>query len=791
MAKCDLQVHSRFSNRPNEWILRRLGIPESYTQPRAVYEKAKAKGMDFVTITDHDTIEGGLEIAEHSDVFLSEEVTACFPDGVKFHLLVWDINENQHREIQAIKNDLLALVAYLGEKKIAHGVAHPLVGVDKNFSVKHFEKLLLLFRTFEGINGLRNPLANEVLQACLASLTPEKIQELANRHNLVPIGAEPWQKTLIGGSDDHGGLFIAQAYTETLQSVGSKAEFLKALYEGRVKPQGQGSSVQIFASGIYNTAQHFIRDHLDKKAPLYANLLSKMVERFLAGKNPAVFSFKEKIGLITDTIRHGQVFSLLKLGSSIPKEFADFFKQPDLKERLDFIMRSEVLPERRAFFVASEITNYVGYRLFKQAIDRMYAGDFLGGFQAVSALFPIAGTLLPYLAAFQTLFANRRFLEQVVSDFPDGTVKSLKISKRAWFTDTLDDVNGVARTIRTMTKYAQLQGYDLTVITSRTEVEKEEIQLKNFRPVGEFEVPEYRIQRLSFPPILEMLDYILRENFSEIIISTPGPVGLVGLMVAKMFGLKVSGIYHTDFPQYVKILSEDDAMESLTWKYMEWFYGQMDVIYSNSRYYRDLWEARGISAGKLKILPRGLDTDLFNSKHRDSNYWVRRGLKDRVALYVGRISKEKDLDLLPEIAKNLEKRNCKISWALVGDGPYRKELQTKMPQAVFTGVLAGQELGVAYASADFFIFPSTTDTFGNVITEACSSGLPVIVSDKGGPKELVKLGIPGKICKAREAISFAEALEACCKNPAQFTKPNLTILQGWDEAAKRFWKGSD
>ena len=145
MAKCDLQVHSRFSNRPNEWILRRLGIPESYTLPRVIYEKAKAKGMDFVTITDHDTIEGNLEIAECSDVFLSEEVTACFPDGVKFHLLIWGIHESQHQEIQTLKHNVIELVSYLKEKNLVHGVAHPLVGIDKNFSVEHFEKLLLLF----------------------------------------------------------------------------------------------------------------------------------------------------------------------------------------------------------------------------------------------------------------------------------------------------------------------------------------------------------------------------------------------------------------------------------------------------------------------------------------------------------------------------------------------------------------------------------------------------------------------------------------------------------------------
>ncbi|MBX7158213.1 MAG: glycosyltransferase [Verrucomicrobiae bacterium] len=791
MAKCDLQVHSRFSDRPPEWILRRLGMPESYTLPETIYQKAKAAGMDFVTITDHDTLQGGLEIADRKDVFLSEEVTTHFPDGVKVHILVWGLNEEQHREISTVKNNIFDLIDYLNQKKLAHGVAHPLVSVDGKLTVDHFERLLLLFQNFEGINGLRNPFANEVLQACLVALTSEKIQKLADKHNISPRIQEPWRKSLFGGSDDHGGLFIARAYTETSSSAKTVDDFLAALQNGQFSACGEGGSIQVFASGIYHTAHRFVNDYLQKRAPLYASLLGKMVERFLEGKNPTIFSFKEKVGLVADTIRHGQVFSLLKLGNSIPKDFSDFFKRPDLKQRLDEVMRSESLPERRAFFVASEVSNYLGYRLFKQTIDRMNSGDFLGALQSASTLLPVATTVLPYFVAFQSLFSNRRFLEQVSREFCHENSGVLQNNKRAWFTDTLDDVNGVARTIRTMTRHVRELGHDLTVVTSRTETGESEFFIHNFRPIGEFEIPEYRIQRLSFPPILEMLDYVQKEKFSEIIISTPGPVGVVGLMAAKMFGLPVSGIYHTDFPQYVKILSEDDAMETLTWNYMQWFYGQLDIIYSNSRYYRDLWEARGIASNKLKIFPRGLDTDLFHEKHRNATYWKSKGLQNKVVLYVGRISKEKDLDLIPDIASELRERKCSVSWAFVGDGPFREELQQRMPQAVFTGVVTGEELGIAYASADLFLFPSTTDTYGNVIVEACAAGLPVIVSDVGGPKELVKSGIPGVICAKRNVKQFADAIENWSKNPPKFERPNLAILNGWQEAAKKFWTKED
>src|SRR5207245_6821872 len=97
-------------------------------------------------------------------------------------------------------------------------------------------------------------------------------------------------------------------------------------------------------------------------------------------------------------------------------------------------------------------------------------------------------------------------------------------------------------------------GKDLIVVVSRNELSLTGIPIKNFPPIGEFELPEYELQKLSFPPILQMLDYVQREGFTEIIISTPGPVGLTALLAAKMLTLQTSGIYHTDFPHYIRIL---------------------------------------------------------------------------------------------------------------------------------------------------------------------------------------------------------------------------------------------
>jgi len=242
-------------------------------------------------------------------------------------------------------------------------------------------------------------------------------------------------------------------------------------------------------------------------------------------------------------------------------------------------------------------------------------------------------------------------------------------------------------------------GEDITILTSRPGFTPE-AGVVNFQPVGVFTIPEYDLQKLSFPPILEVVDHVAQRGYTELILSTPGPMGLAGLMAANILGLRTSAIYHTDFPQYARFLSEDDPLvEGIAWNYMHWFYSQMDRVYVNSQTYLDRWVEKGLPRSKLAILPRGLDTKLFSTAHRKSDFWVQRGAKGKVALYVGRISKEKELEFLSRVAVEVQKRGG-ITFAFVGEGPFLAELKQKIPQGIFTGVLHNEELGQAYASAE-------------------------------------------------------------------------------------------
>ena len=751
--------------------------------------------MDYVTITDHDSIAGCLEIAHLPRTFISEQVTTYFPhDGCKLHILLWGISEQQHHEIERVCENIFDLQRYLQDAEIAHAVAHPLYSVNGKLEATHLEQLILLFKHFEGINGLRDALLSDLAQTLFHQLTPEKIDELTNRHGLEPTHPEPWKKILIGGSDDHGGQFVASAFTET-PAAASVEKFLQLIRNGACNACGHGGTPLILSHGFYNTVARFIQDRFHEKLGPGGALLEKMFSRFMEGRDPTEFTLKEKTEFVVQGVLSGKIFEFVKPANvSLWKELSGYFARPDVKAKLAAQLDKVSEPERRTFLMANMVAEQLAFRFFNKFVQQISSGNMVESMQALSAIAPILVILTPYIYGFHSQAPSRKWLRTVFKELTGEIPLALQNRKRAWFTDTLDDVNGVATTIRKMTAAGAAAGKELVVVASRSDLHLTGIPIKNFPPIGEFELPEYELQKLSFPPILQMLDYVQREGFTEIIISTPGPVGLTALLAAKMLNLQTSGIYHTDFPQYIRILTEDGFLESVAWRYMHWFYGQLDTVFVNSEEYRQSWIKRGFDPAKLKILPRGLDTELFHPARHDSVFFEKFGARNGEVrlIYVGRISREKDLDVLAAAYRRLRKEGLPVQLFVVGHGPYSDALAKSLPEAFFTGYLRGTELATAYASAHIFVFPSTTDTFGNVILEAQASGLPVVVSDSGGPKELVEHKANGLITKSHDIEDFARAIRALVTDVAlreRMAKSarNSVTHRSWPNAFAKFW----
>lgn len=334
-------------------------------------------------------------------------------------------------------------------------------------------------------------------------------------------------------------------------------------------------------------------------------------------------------------------------------------------------------------------------------------------------------------------------------------------AKMALFTDTIKEINGVAITIKRMIETSKQRGVDLTVLACNNQEAGLKNGIMNFRPVGEFAIPEYPEMHLSFPPVLEVLDYVERGGFTRIHASTPGPLGLLALFISRLIDLPISATYHTDIPQYVKSLAEDVFLEGAAWSYIIWFYNQMDAVMVPSESTKNQLLEKGLSPEKIKPLPRWVDTGVFSPSKKDPDVWEKYGLDGEVKfLYVGRLSREKNLELLAEAFMETVRRGFGADLVMVGDGPYRAELEKRLEgyPVLFTGFLEGEDLSVVYASSDVFVFPSLTDTFGNVMLEAQASGLPVIVSDKGGPQELMVKNETGFVISAGEKSSLVETL---------------------------------
>lgn len=793
MSKADLHLHSRYSDRPSEWILRKLGIPDSLSNPRKLYEGLRAAGHDFVTMTDHNTLGAAKELKGLEGFIPGIEITTYFPeDRCKVHLLAWNLGEREVEVIEKLRANIFELASFLRQEGIVHAVAHPLLHLDGKMKPEHFEKLILLFQLFEKTNGLRSPFGQEVAYACCSSLTEKKIRELSEKHGFEPLGATPWKKSWMGGSNDHCGLYAGRVWTEVAGARDAES-FLRGVEAGRAVVHGEGGDPARLVNGLFHVIFDYLREKVGHQAPRGSDLLLRIINRFLAGENPLEISFLDKAKYAVEMVASGKVFEFWKSPEGgLSKELSAYLTRPTTRQELQRVLESEPVPERRSFRLASKIMNDVGFQIVTRFLKKAEKGDFLGGLEPLAGVLPLGLATAPYLYSFHALRNDRKMWGEVSERFLGERPMNLQNHCRGWFTDTLEDVNGVARTIRTMAAAGRASGADITILTSRPGFCPEE-GVVNFQPVGVFTIPEYDLQKLSFPPILEVVDHVAQKGYTELILSTPGPMGLAGLLAANVLGLRTSAIYHTDFPQYARFLSEDDPLiEGIAWNYMHWFYSQMDRVYVNSQSYLERWVEKGLAREKLAILPRGLDTELFSTSHRQEGFWKSRGAKGKVALYVGRISKEKELEFLSRVAVQVEKSGG-ITFAFVGEGPFLAELKQKIPQGIFTGVLHNQELGQAYASADLFVFPSTTDTYGNVVVEAMASGLPVVVSDQGGPGELLRDPRDGEKVVTGDVAKWVSAILRVAGNVnnieiRQARRDRTVAGRGWHDAFQSFWR---
>ncbi|MHA6485388.1 glycosyltransferase family 4 protein [Paenibacillus sp. strain BS8-2] len=338
--------------------------------------------------------------------------------------------------------------------------------------------------------------------------------------------------------------------------------------------------------------------------------------------------------------------------------------------------------------------------------------------------------------------------------------------KVAIFTDTYaPEINGVARTLSRWTGYLERQGIQCRVFAPEPTTASNpripaDSPIERFMSLPFFLYPECR---LAFPN-LSYVSRTLRSFQPDLVhVATPFNLGLCGIHYARKFDIPLVASYHTNFDHYLSFYNLQ-WMEKLLWRYMEWFHRDCSSIFVPSPTTLKSLVDRGWDDSRMKLWTRGVDPELFHPAIEREPFLERHGLADCpfLVLYAGRLAPEKDVGIALDAFAKLQAKQPGARFVLVGDGPSAPALKEKCQrdgiQALFVGFAELNELRLWYAAADVLLFPSPTETFGNVVLEAMACGTAVIGANAGGVKDIIRDGVNGLLCQPGDVEAFGDAL---------------------------------
>lgn len=734
MTRADLHVHSKASRRPSEWFLQKAGAGESYTDVHTLYQFAKSAGMDFVTITDHNTIEGALELTEAypDDTFISVETTTYFPENnCKIHLLIYNITPQQFDEIEALRRNIYHLREYILERGLTTSVAHGFYNINGRLDADILEKLILLFDVFEGLNGARSRNGNNAWQEILKKLTPELIRSLSERHGITPIGDNSWVKGFTGGSDDHAGLFIGCTATTADEEIPDPATFLEAVRLKRTGCTGRCNDYKSFAFSIYKIFCDY-STHTGKSAP-------GGVIQFI---NSIVF--EEKQSRLRRWLTYRKVKKRKQAGNRILLTFFEDVYNWSHDTQLDVETKMSNIYHSMALLVDEF------FKLFIRSVEKdLVKGDIGRLLKNLLTALPAFFISVPFFSSLKHLSQDRALLAHLHRRFYNG--RSKQQTKTLWFTDTFRDLNGVSVTLGRFCKAAAERNLDLTFVTCSDTDAGDDTPTPGLitLPAIYSLTPEfYSTYTLNFPSLLNAMETIYECRPQRIVISTPGPVGILGMTMARILGIESTTIYHTDFAAQSKAIFRDEALAGFIASAVNRFYAFSTHIKVPTRQYMEILEAQGYPPEKMSLFRRGVTPDpLGRDRDREKAVKDRHGIQPGFTLlWAGRVSRDKNIDFLMDVYLQACGNGFPINLVVCGNGPDLDALQRRyrhQERIHFTGFIENSRLKDYYDIADLFVFPSTTDTFGMVILEAQSRGVPALVSDVGGPQEIIRQGETG------------------------------------------------
>jgi glycosyltransferase involved in cell wall biosynthesis len=328
------------------------------------------------------------------------------------------------------------------------------------------------------------------------------------------------------------------------------------------------------------------------------------------------------------------------------------------------------------------------------------------------------------------------------------------------------EINGVAMTLERVVHGLVERGHRVQLIRPRQPADGRDDQRQAEPELGlelhlcaGLSIPLYPQLRLGLPA-KRRLAALWRDQRPDIVhVATEGPLGRSAVSAARALGIAVTSDFRTNFHAYAHHYRLGWLHGPLL-SYLRAFHNRTAITMVPTDALRQQLAAAGF--GPLEVVSRGVDIGRFDPSHRSAELRRRWGADGQhpVVLHVGRLAAEKNIDLLLRTFRAICTRYPRSRLVFVGDGPLQQRLQSEMPQAVFAGVRRGTDLAAHYASADLFVFPSLTETFGNVTAEAMASGLPVVAFDYAAAAQLIRPGVSGVLVARGNEVQFERAAVA-------------------------------
>jgi glycosyltransferase involved in cell wall biosynthesis len=809
----DFHCHDHNSDIPDELWGRILRLPETWLKTKQLVKVLEQNGSSVVTITNHNNARSCWDLQDKGvDVLVGCEFTCFFPEYDLFlHVLTYGFTREQEVVLNQKRQNIYDFLRYAARYDIPVILPHPLYLYTRNDRVDLclFEKLAVMFWRFEVLNGQRDLWQSVLTLNWVQSLTPERIRDCARKHDLDPseFGVDPDRpKVVTGGSDDHTGIFAglcgSRLYVPDLQKRRQTERAsdlaLEALRNGQVAPfgtVGENQKLNIalldyFSQvaiklkdpgmlrmllhrgstwdkmGCFVVANLFLEMQKHKKTMLFFSFIhdalhGKKPKRFLKWQASKDYKFCiAQLERIADSKRnHPEAFvdtvhdSIGELFNHLNRLIAKRIRKAMDKHQGSSLKDFSTEELTRKLEIPSQLTSlFLGDGKRQDNMSNINLAEVLD-----SLSFPVLiSTVLAgsTLASTRALYQNRDLLNR----FARQLGKNEHSRRALYLTDTLLDKNGVSTSLSGKLKEIKRTNLPIDFLICHPDAEPEP-HLHVVQPIADIDLHPFGEQTLQVPDVMAIARIFYEGGYDRIVCSTEGPMALVALFLQQMFNVPCYFFMHTDWIDFIAHTTnlnqhERDRVRRL----MRALYNRFDGVFVLNREHRDWLTGHEMQLPDDRVFLTAHHTaprDLQVQPARKSDLIPGANDKTPVLFIACRLSREKGIFDLPEIVREARLSVPGLKIVVAGSGPASEDLQRAMPDAVFLGWQTREQLASLYLGLDLFVFPSRFDTFGNVLLEALTHGMPALAYNCKGPKDIIEHEVSGYLLEDIDAMAEA------------------------------------